>query len=228
MSIFATETDEKIKTRKPQKIKERNKKMKAFYSKIRSSCYIVLAISLILSTAIAQTENANPTGKPSFQFPLIQKHGGIVTVPKASQQPKKNSKVLLDITSEEQSGGVIKGFDRAALILNQYTKAGAGIDNGFKMVLVLHGPATKAILNNEAYVKHSGAYSKSVGVDKNPNLELLQKLKDNGVQIYVCAQALAHNGYSTDEVAKPVMTAVSAATVNINMQMENYAYIPFH
>lgn len=188
---------------------------------------LTFAFALVVATAHAQDQNADPTGSPNFQYPLIKGHGGIVAVPDAGQQPKKNSKVLLDIISDEMSGGVIKGFDRAALILNQYTQAGAGTENGFKMALVLHGPATIAALNNEAYAKHSKPYARSLGTDKNPNLELLQELKKHGVEIFVCAQALAHHGYAMNEVAKPVTTAVSAATVNINKQMEGYAYIPF-
>jgi intracellular sulfur oxidation DsrE/DsrF family protein len=44
----------------------------------------------------------------------------------------------------------------------------------------------------------------------------------------VCGQAMAHQGYGRDEVIPAVIIAVSAATVNINKQMEGYAYIPFH
>jgi intracellular sulfur oxidation DsrE/DsrF family protein len=189
---------------------------------------LTIVLALLAATSTTQAQNVDPTGSPSFQYPLIKDHGGIVVIPDASQQPKKNSMVLLDIISDEMSGDVIKGFDRAALILNQYTQAGAGTDNGFKMALVLHGPATKAALNHEAYKKHSKPYAQSLGSDKNPNLKLLQELKKHGVEIYVCAQALAHHGYSTSEVAEAVTVAVSAATVNINKQMEGFAYIPFH
>jgi hypothetical protein len=42
------------------------------------------------------------------------------------------------------------------------------------------------------------------------------------------AEELTPQGYAVDEVAGPVVIAASAATVNINMQMEDYAYIPFH
>ena len=61
----------------------------------------------------------------------------------------------------------------------------------------------------------------------NPNLELITRLKKAGVEIYVCGQALAHHGYATNEVAPEVKVAVSAATVNINLQMDGYAYLPF-
>ncbi len=73
-----------------------------------------------------------------FQYPLIKGHGGIVALPQAAEQPSKESKVVLDITSDEMSGGVIKGFDRAALITNQYTQAGVGPQEGMKIAVILH------------------------------------------------------------------------------------------
>lgn len=104
----------------------------------------VLAFVLLATAASAPAQNADATGSPNFQFPLVKGHGGIVVaVPDAAQQPKKNSKVLLDIVSDEMSGSAIKGF-------------------------------------------------------------------------------------AMDEVAEPVTTAASAATVNINKQWEGYASILFH
>ena len=186
-----------------------------------------MTLALVLPTLLLAAVAADPTSDPKFQHPLIKDHGGIVVLPDAAQQPKKNSKVLLDIISDEKTGKVIKGFDRAALILNQYTQAGAGTDNGFQMAIILHGPATKAALTDDAYEKHSKPYAKAQGATKNPNLELMRQLKKAGVEIYVCGQALAHHGYGMEEVAPEVTVAVSAATVNINLQMDGYAYIPF-
>ena len=171
---------------------------------------------------------ADPTGTPEYQHPLIQGSGGIVVVPNAIDPPKEDAKVVIDITSDEKSGGVIKGLDRAALISNQYAHAGIGPDNGMKMAIILHGPATKAALTDEAYVKHSSSYAVHSGVQGNPNLKLIERLSEVGVEISVCAQALAHRGYSTEEVASSVKVAFSAATVNINKQTAGYAYLPFH
>lgn len=184
-------------------------------------------IALTLATLLTTTAFADPTGDPQYKHPVIKDHGGIVVLPDAAQQPKKSSKVLLDITSDDKSGPVIKGFDRAALILNQYTEAGAGVDDGFKLAIILHGPATKAALSHEGYAKHANSYLTDKGKTKNPNLELMAKLKEAGVKFFVCGQALAHHGYATSEVASEVEVAVSAATVNINLQMDGYAYIPF-
>ncbi len=186
-----------------------------------------LATFVIPSIAVALLA-ANPTAEPTFEHPVIKQHGGIVPLPDAAQQPQPNSKVLLDIISDEKSGGVIKGFDRAALILNQYSEAGAGPDHGFKLAVILHGPATKAALHDEAYARHMKPYARAQGTAKNPDLPLIRELRQHGVEVFVCGQALAHQGYALDEVAPEVTVAVSAATVNINLQTDGYAYIPFH
>ncbi|MDW7772112.1 MAG: hypothetical protein SCH71_04390 [Desulfobulbaceae bacterium] len=126
-----------------------------------------IAFILVLLAATAGISAQTDTGPaPSFINPLIIDYGGIVALPDAAQQPKENSKVILDITSDEKSGNIIKGFDRAALILNQYTQAGDGMENGFKMAVILHGQATKAALKNEPFARHSEPYARSFWASK--------------------------------------------------------------
>jgi len=185
---------------------------------------IIAAVMLLTGTTVNAAE---PAEGPDYRHAVIKSHGGTVVLPDAAHQPKRNSKVLLDITSDSKSGSVIKGLDRAALILNQYAQADAGPENGFQVAIILHGPATKAALSHEAYARHTNSYLRDKGKAKNPNLELIAQLKQAGVEIFVCGQALAHHGYAKNEVAPEVKVAVSAATVNINLQMDSYAYIPF-
>jgi intracellular sulfur oxidation DsrE/DsrF family protein len=170
---------------------------------------------------------ADPTGSPKYQHPLIADHGGIVVVPEAAEQPQKDAKVILDITSDEMTGGVLRGFDRAALISNLYVQAGVDPKQGMKMVIILHGPATRAALTDDAYQKHSSS-DVGQGLQGNPNLPLIKRLGEVGVEVYVCAQALARHGFAVEDVAPDVTVAISAATMIINKQMEDYAFLPFH
>jgi hypothetical protein len=171
---------------------------------------------------------AQPTDSPDYLYPIFKNVGGILPLPDAAEQPQENAKVLLDITSDKMTNGVIKGIDRAALISNQYAHAGVGPKQNMKMAIILHGPATKAALTNDAYIQHTSSYNRQSGSAKgNPNLELMKQLNNAGVEIFVCGQALAHRGFTGDEVAGPVRIAVSAATVNINRQMAGFAYLPF-
>ncbi len=159
------------------------------------------------------------TAHPTFRFPLIKNFGGIVSLPEATEQPKAGSKIHLDVMGLSNEKKVPKGLERAALILNQYVDAGVD-PTSLKFSLVLHGPATKAALSDEAYGRYTN-------VSKNPGRDLIRQLTRAGVEISVCGQAMAHHEYGLDEVMPEVRVAVSAATVNVNKQMAGSAYIPF-
>lgn len=179
------------------------------------------AIGLTTGLSAREADSSRATPDTEFVHPYIKGYGGIVELPEAAEQPKVNSKVLLDITGDNGPKQVTKGLDRAALITNQYAAAGHKPPERFKMAVILHGAATKAALNHEAYARHTEA-------PKNPNIELLRRLEEAGVEVFVCGQALAHRGYARASVVETVEVAVSAATVNINKQTAGYAYIPFH
>ena len=65
-----------------------------------------------------------------------------------------------------------------------------------------------------------------MGVEKNPNLDLLHQLHEAGVEIYVCGQSLVSQGQRPEEVAVFVDVAVSALTSLVNLQADGYSYIP--
>ncbi len=139
-------------------------------------------------------------------------------MPEAAEQPKPGTTIHLDIKGHDHETKVPKGLERTALMLNQY--ADAGVDpTSLKFSLVLHGPATKAALFDEAYGRYPN-------VSKNPSRDLIRQLTRAGVENYVCDQAMAHHQYGLDEVMPEVRVAVSAATVNVNKQMAGAAYIP--
>ncbi len=152
---------------------------------------------------------------PTLEYPNIKGHGGVFNVPGEPSLPQKGSKVVVDVTTGAQEGGVNKGLARAARFVNLFTLGGA---SDFQMAVVLHGGATKEALSNEAYME---LFSKP-----NPNAGLLQQLRQAGVEVLVCGQALTHAGYRPTQTSSHVDVALSAATAIINRQLQGFAYLP--
>ena len=173
-----------------------------------------VTVPLALALAAACLIAAPP---PELEYPKIKGHGGVFRIAGSPELPQSGSKVVVDVTSGEQDGGVNKGFARAARFVNLFALGKAG---NFQMAIVLHGAATKESLSDEAYTK---LFSKP-----NPNRELIRQLRNAGVEILVCGQALNHAGYDSAQAAPEVHVALSAATAIINRQMQGFAYLPIH
>ena len=164
--------------------------------------------------------NAEDSKQPKLVFPIIPNYGGVVPLPKAAEQPRKGVKVIFDITADAKATDVNKGLERVARLLNLYGSAGLKASD-VKIALVLHGEATKSILNDETYKAKFGG-------EKNPNLPLIRELRKVGVELFVCGQALHYKGFDESEVVEGVSVASAALTVIVNRQSDGYSYIPVH
>src|SRR6516165_8859482 len=120
-------------------------------------------------------------------FPIIPNVGGVVSLPKAVEQPRKGAKVVFDITADAKPADVNKGLERVARLLNLYGSAGLKASD-VKIALVVHGEATKSVLANDIY-------GSKFATDKNPNLAVIGELRKAGVDVFVCGQALAYKGF---------------------------------
>ena len=87
-----------------------------------------------------------------------------------------------------------------------------------KITAALHGEAVNAILTD-------AAYQAKFGVEKNPNLPVLNDLRRAGVEVFVCGQALALKGIDEADVAEGVTVAAAALTVLISRQNDGYTYL---
>lgn len=104
-----------------------------------------------------------------------------------------------------------------ARFLNMHARNGVPAAN-MDLAVVVHGAAVKNLLNDKAYeTRYQG---------KNPNLELLGKLHDAGVRIYVCGQSMTFGGIDRGELAEPAQVALSAMTMLTVLQSEGYALLP--
>lgn len=155
---------------------------------------------------------------PKLEFPIIPKHGGVLPRPKAVEQPRAGAKVVFDATADAKPADVNKGLDRVARLLNLYGVAGLKAQD-VTITIVLHGEATKSVLND-------AAYQARFQVAENPNLLLIRELQQAGVEVLVCGQALNYKSFPDGEVAEGIPIAAAALTVVINKQTDGYSYIP--
>ncbi len=177
-------------------------------------------LSLVFAGLVSVAASGTVTDGPAFVFPQIAHFGGIVRTPTAAAQPRRDAKIVFDIVADSKPDELNKGLESVARYLNLNAEAGHKPAD-VKLALVLHGSATKAALGDTAYAKHTAA-------TKNPNLELIHELKACGVEVFVCGQSLVRNNFAATDVAGDVTVAVSAMTVNVNKQLDGYAYISIH
>lgn len=172
---------------------------------------LVLLITMLNFTTARAAE-------PGRVHPVIADHGGVVARPTAVQQPRAGARVVFDVTADAAAGDVNKGLDRAARLLNLYGAAELR-SSDLRIVIVLHGEATKTVLSD-------AAYQRRFGTPQNPNLPLLRQLQQHGVEVLVCGQALNYKGIADQEIADGIPVAAAAMTTVINKQMDGWAYLP--
>lgn len=153
-----------------------------------------------------------------FTNPAIENYGKIVPFPNAAQQPRNGSKICVDLTSGDDPRKLNPAIEKVARFVNIYQGAGKEPAK-VQLAVVLHGKATLAVLNAEAY-------GKRFETEGNPNLDCLHALHEAGVEIYVCGQSLIGEGGAPDDVVVFADVAVSALTSLVNLQVDGYAYVP--
>lgn len=153
--------------------------------------------------------------------PAIDGYGGAVNLPDAAEQldPAREYKLVFNISLPARGGkGPAVGLDTAARFINLAALAGVPKEN-LHIVLAMHGQATPYALSNNAYQEKFA--------EANPSLELINKLADYGVEVFVCGQALAGFGYAHNEVADNIQIAAAALTVLANYQLDGYALMSY-
>jgi intracellular sulfur oxidation DsrE/DsrF family protein len=173
---------------------------------------LIGALLLLALPAAAQEE---------FTGPAIEGHGPVYAIPDAVDLGDQavGVKAVFDISvgSEDPAALNIR-IETVARFLNMHVAAGYPQES-VEAALVLHGTAARDALDNDGYQKR-------YGVD-NPNIPMLEALREAGVEVYLCGQSREHRGFARDEIAAPVSIALSAMTVLLAKQKEGYGVISF-
>ena len=176
-----------------------------------SKRYILLLITIIVSGPILAQTPANPIIK---DYGTINKLEGV-----ALNDPDIDYKIVVDLkSSNDNFAEVNKGLNNVARLLNLHGVAGIPREN-LHVAVAVHYTATPVILNNNGY-------RKKYDVD-NPNLELIEQLKEAGVELYVCGQSLVARNYAFEDVNPDVEIALSMLTVVTEKTMQGYQLLVF-
>ena len=155
------------------------------------------------------------------QFPIVKDFGGIYEIPEATVLPDFDGtyKIVIDVVSGlSEADHLSPSLNNVARLMNLHGLGGVRRDQ-MQIVLAIHGDATTAILNN-------GAYRKRFQVD-NPNLKLIEALKNAGVKLAVCGQSLLAHQIEPSTVTEEVEIALSMLTTVTTYQMSGYAFLRF-
>lgn len=154
--------------------------------------------------------------------PVIERFGKAYPIENADLQLNKNTeyKVIFDIyTDNSKKNNINPLLNTVARYLNMHAQQGVLLEN-MKVVVILHGTATKSALSDVTYQKQFKI--------NNPNGQLIHELKKANVELYVCGQSYLANGFKLNEKSTDVKLALSALTTLVKFQSNGYQIINFN
>ena len=175
---------------------------------------LTLAATGLLLPMLAGAAAPQPTD--FWTTPTITGYGRIHYLPNAAYKPASSQtyRIVFSLTLAPKSpGGVNPSLDHVARTVNLYVAAGVPLDH-LKFVAVASGAATPLALNDQQY---RAAY----GVP-NPNLPLIAELRNAGVDVAVCGQAVAEHHFEYSWVDRHVTLSLSALTTITTLEHKGY------
>ena len=162
---------------------------------------------------------SNYTNAQEWETPIIKGYGEVKYFDQAASQLNKQLeyKLIFDIKGNQVKNGVNKGLWTIARTLNLFELSGIP-SKKIEIVASIHGEATFITLNNNAY-------QDKFGID-NPNLNLINQLKENRVELYVCSQATASRKINNRDLNINVIPALSGIAVLSNHLLQGFTLMP--
>ncbi len=178
-----------------------------------------ILFTVLLTTLLVESTFAL-AAPPTQRFLRIASAGGVYKPTGAVEMPATSGvhRLVIDATSDETSStGVNRHLESAARTLNLYALAGVANDN-VKVAVVIRDKATPLALSGDIFRRKFGR--------SNRDAALIDDLKNAGVEIFVCGQALTQQGFEAGDVQKNLTVSLSAITALVDLQGKGYALIP--
>ncbi|NVK48251.1 MAG: DsrE family protein [Cyclobacteriaceae bacterium] len=163
---------------------------------MKKAIFLSLISLFVLQASLAQEK----------VFPIIEGYGAIEVIPFEVEKVDTSIsyKILTEMYySSDKKDEVYGLLDYSARMVNAFAYAGIPSEK-VDMAMVIFSGAMFTVLSHEEYQKRFGM--------DNPNLEVIQKLTEAGVKIYVCGQSMMKQNL-TPELIQPGLTIASSRIV---------------
>jgi len=142
-------------------------------------------------------------------------------IPNAHELPDPNTnyKVVFSVNRDPQSPDEVNPmFNAIATYMNTLGQHGVPPENR-NIIAVIHHRTEgfDIVMSNEAYKERHGR--------DNPNIEIIRKLKQAGVDIRLCGQGLIGREIDAKDVNPDIQVDLWAMTTIINLTMDGYVHI---
>lgn len=140
-------------------------------------------------------------------FPVIKGYGSVIDMPfeTIKPDPTMQFKLLAEAFSGQEDKTELYGpLDYFARVVNAHAHAGVPTEH-FKMSIVLFSGSVFTTLNNAEFQTRFGT--------DNPNLELIQKFQEAGVDVFVCGQSMMKQDIKPEMLIEGLKIGSSRITV---------------
>ncbi|MDI1324221.1 MAG: DsrE family protein [Algoriphagus sp.] len=183
--------------------------------------YFFSLLFLIQTGLLMAQEGLPPHLEGKMIYPIIDISPwvGVITIePNALKyDPTIEYKVALDIYDKMRDSSAVNGaLLEVARTFNLLVANGAPQEK-VKVAAVIHAQSVLSILTDEAYKEKYGI--------PNPTLHLIAKLKEAGVELYVCGQNIGFYDIKPEQISPDVKIALSAKTALITLDQMGYSFL---
>ena len=176
---------------------------------------------LALSSDLMAQQEMPDHIKNKITYPVLDFHPwvGVIPIedPGMPYDPSIDYQVAIDLYGRIKDSTAIH-----PVILEVARTYNLGIANGvpaekLKIAGIVHGGLTAAVFSDEEYQKKYGI--------PNPNLPAIQKLKEVGVEFFICGQSMSFWNNTKEQITPMVTQVLSAKFAFITLDQRGYSYL---
>jgi intracellular sulfur oxidation DsrE/DsrF family protein len=196
---------------------------------VTTGLFLALAVQPLHAGENGKTAPHAKKAEAAWVYPVIAKFGGVHPRPDVDMQPDPNAdyKIFVDVVSiGKDPSRPIQSLDRLARLVNLMGYAKVPADH-VHIVALLDEKAGMAALTDAAYARIMTKFDRKHAKKgmKNPNLPILHALKQAGVKLMVCSQAMAGLGLKDSDIDPSVTITLSGLTDPVIYGHRGYTFM---